>query len=82
MFKITRSEANRNLILLALALVPIVLLFSILATALVCSEYWSLRRERRPSSSSDSSSASTKRSESSDSDADMYMKGVELMEHV
>ncbi|ODH42636.1 hypothetical protein ACO22_01161 [Paracoccidioides brasiliensis] len=47
MFKITRSEANRNLILLALVLVPIVLLFSILATALVCSEYWSLRRERR-----------------------------------
>ncbi|EER42523.1 predicted protein [Histoplasma capsulatum var. duboisii H88] len=47
MFKVTRSEANRNLILLALVLVPIVLLFAIFATALACSEYWSLYRERR-----------------------------------
>ncbi|PGH07156.1 hypothetical protein GX51_01943 [Blastomyces parvus] len=47
MFRITRSEANRNLILLALVLVPIVVLFTILATALACAEYWSLYRERR-----------------------------------
>ncbi|OJD16023.1 hypothetical protein AJ78_03776 [Emergomyces pasteurianus Ep9510] len=47
MFKITRNEANRTLILLALVLLPIVVLFTILATALACSEYWSLYRERQ-----------------------------------
>ncbi|KAK2785796.1 hypothetical protein FQN53_007376 [Emmonsiellopsis sp. PD_33] len=44
---IPRGEANRTLILLALILVPIIILLSILATALACSEYWSLYRERR-----------------------------------
>ncbi|OAX82118.1 hypothetical protein ACJ72_03532 [Emergomyces africanus] len=47
MFKVTRNEANRTIILLALVLVPIVVLFTILATALACSEYWSLYRERQ-----------------------------------
>ncbi|KKZ64936.1 hypothetical protein EMCG_09170 [[Emmonsia] crescens] len=64
MFKITRSEANRNIILLALVLVPIVVLFTILATALACSEYWSLYRERRRLFRSRNSNGHTRRNRS------------------
>ncbi|PGG97469.1 hypothetical protein AJ79_09189 [Helicocarpus griseus UAMH5409] len=43
------TETKRNLILVALVLVPIILLFIIFAVALACSEYWSLYRQRRRS---------------------------------
>lgn len=87
-----RGEAGRALIIVALVLVPIAVLFAIFFTAIACSEYWSLRKERKRlfsfgrghkrSRSDPSSSSSTRRTDSSDGDPELYGKAVELREHV
>lgn len=93
MLKSKRGEAHRTLIIVALVLVPIIVLFAIFVIAIACSEYWSLRKERKyglfsfgrghkRSRSDPSWTSSTRRTDSSDGDPELYGNEVQLREHV
>ncbi|KAK2732514.1 hypothetical protein FQN57_002606 [Myotisia sp. PD_48] len=85
-----RGEANRTVVLIALVLVPIFVLFTILALALACAEYWSLRNNRRRRFRSRhknrseipwSLDSTQKSTYSSEGYSDLYQKAIELREH-